>query len=89
MTLEPVQPPQRRTVEWTCPMHPQIVRPGPGSCPVCGMALQPRTVAGADVENPELRDMSRRFWMSTALTVPLVLLAMIEFVPGGGRPDFS
>ena len=59
-------------VEYTCPMHPEIVRPGPGNCPICGMALEPRTVTAQEEENPELRDMTRRFWISVALTVPLL-----------------
>ena len=67
--------------EWTCPMHPEIVRDAPGNCPICGMALEPRAVQ-LDEENPELRDMTRRFWISTALTVPLVLFAMLRHVPG-------
>jgi P-type Cu+ transporter len=62
--------------EYTCPMHPQIVRPGPGSCPICGMALEPRTVGASPEENPELRDMTRRFWVSLALTAPLITIAM-------------
>jgi P-type Cu+ transporter len=61
--------------EYTCPMHPEIVRPKPGSCPICGMALEPR-VAAAEETNPELVDMTRRFWVSAALTVPLFALAM-------------
>jgi Cu+-exporting ATPase len=56
-------------------MHPEIVRPGPGSCPICGMALEPRTVTAA-AENPELHDMTRRFWISLALTTPLMAMAM-------------
>src|SRR5262245_59499680 len=68
-------------VEWTCPMHPQIVRSGPGSCPICGMALEPRTIT-IDDRNPELDDMSRRFRVSAVLTVPILLLAMGEYVPG-------
>jgi P-type Cu+ transporter len=63
---------------WTCPMHPQIQRPGPGSCPICGMALEPMDPAGGDAANPELRDMTRRFWVCVALSVPLVALAMAE-----------
>ncbi len=63
---------------WTCPMHPQIQRAGPGSCPICGMALEPMTPAGSDTANPELRDMTRRFWVCVALSVPLVALAMAE-----------
>jgi P-type Cu+ transporter len=82
MALEPelVSAPTSKT-EWTCPMHPEIAREGPGSCPICGMALEPRTIQVED-DNPELRDMSRRFWISTALTVPLVVFAMLRHVPG-------
>src|SRR5713226_1265466 len=77
MALEPESPvlPATKT-EWTCPMHPEIVRPGPGSCPICGMALEPRTVTLAEEENPELRNMTWRFWVSTALTAPLLAIAM-------------
>jgi Cu+-exporting ATPase len=67
---------------YTCPMHPEIVRDRPGSCPKCGMALEPRTVALVEEENPELADMRRRFWVSTALTLPVVLIAMSHLVPG-------
>ena len=55
--------------EYTCPMHPEIVRAEPGNCPICGMALEPRTVTAAEEENPELRDMTRRFWISVVLTL--------------------
>jgi P-type Cu+ transporter len=68
--------------EWTCPMHPQIVRDGPGSCPICGMALEPRTVTAEQGENPELVDMRRRFWPSVLLTAPLVAVAMAHVIPG-------
>ncbi len=61
--------------EYTCPMHPEIVRPEPGSCSICGMALEPRTVTREE-DNPELRDMTRRFWISLALTAPLLAIAM-------------
>src|SRR5215204_5626305 len=67
-----VQPPLRAPageVLWTCPMHPEIVRKEPGSCPICGMALEPMTPT-ADAENPELRDMTRRFWVGVVLSVP-------------------
>ncbi len=67
--------------EWACPMHPQILRDQPGTCPICGMALEPRA-AGAEEANPELRDMSRRLWFAAALTLPLVLLALGEMIPG-------
>ncbi len=67
--------------EWACPMHPQILRDQPGTCPICGMALEPRA-AGAEEANPELRDMSRRLWFAAALTLPLVLLTVGEMIPG-------
>jgi Cu+-exporting ATPase len=76
MALDPESPalPSSKT-EYTCPMHPEIVRAEPGNCPICGMALEPRTVTIKD-DNPELRDMTRRFWISLALTAPLLAIAM-------------
>ncbi len=62
-------------------MHPEIVRDGPGACPICGMALEPKTVTAAQEENPELRDMTRRFWTSVLLGVPLVAYAMLRMGP--------
>jgi Cu+-exporting ATPase len=82
MALEPETPVARTKTEYTCPMHPQISRPGPGNCPICGMALEPRTVAATEEENPELCDMSRRFWVSAILTVPLLAVAMADMLPG-------
>jgi Cu+-exporting ATPase len=76
MALEPDVPIAATRTEYTCPMHPQIVRPGPGSCPICGMALEPRTITAAAEENPELRDMTRRFWVGFVLTAPLLAIAM-------------
>jgi len=68
--------------EWTCPMHPEVRRPGPGSCPICGMALEPVTVTADTGPSPELADMSRRFWVATALTIPIVILEMgRHFIP--------
>jgi len=67
-------------VQWTCPMHPQIVRNEPGSCPICGMALEPMIPAAGEGTNPELRDMTRRFWVGVALAVPLVAIAMGEHI---------
>jgi Cu+-exporting ATPase len=61
---------------WTCPMHPQIRQDHPGNCPICGMALEPLEPTAEEQVNPELIDMSRRFWVSAALTLPLVVLAM-------------
>jgi Cu+-exporting ATPase len=83
--------------EWTCPMHPEIVRERPGSCPICGMALELRTVAlpggagalaaaeAAEAANPELRDMQRRFRVTAALAVPLLAAGMAEAFPAGMR----
>jgi Cu+-exporting ATPase len=64
-------------------MHPEIVRDEPGSCPICGMALEPRTVTLEEEENPELIDMRRRFWVSVVLTLPVLVIAMSEYLPGG------
>jgi Cu+-exporting ATPase len=67
-------------IEYTCPMHPQIVRSEPGACPICGMALEPREATGEEI-NPELVDMTRRFWISLALTLPTLLLMVSSFIP--------
>lgn len=61
---------------WTCPMHPEIRRDGPGSCPICGMALEPLEPVAEEGPNPELIDMSRRFWVSLSLSVPLLVITM-------------
>ncbi|MHB1013078.1 MAG: heavy metal translocating P-type ATPase [Desulfobacteria bacterium] len=83
MALEPEAPVAAATrTDWVCPMHPEIVRDAPGSCPKCGMALEPRTATVDDKENSELVDMRRRFWISVALTFPLVAVAMGEHLPG-------
>ena len=68
--------------EWTCPMHPQIVRDAPGSCPICGMALEPRTVGAVEGPDPELVDMTRRFWIGLVLTLPLLAFVMGDMLPG-------
>jgi Cu+-exporting ATPase len=68
--------------EYTCPMHPEVVQPAPGSCPKCGMALEPRTISVEEEENPELLDMTRRFWISLAMTLPVLVLAMSDMIPG-------
>jgi Cu+-exporting ATPase len=68
-------------IQYTCPMHPEIIRNRPGSCPICGMALEPMT-ATADDANPELEDMTRRFWVCLALTAPLLLVSMGEMAVG-------
>ena len=68
--------------DYTCPMHPEISRPGPGSCPICGMALEPRTAAAAEGEDSELNSMTRRFWASVALAIPVLILGMSDLIPG-------
>jgi len=72
-----------RAMDWTCPMHPEVLRSEPGSCPICGMALEPRDVTLDDeTANPELADMTRRFWLAAAFTLPLVAVAMGDLLPG-------
>jgi Cu+-exporting ATPase len=68
--------------EYTCPMHPEVVQIGPGSCPKCGMALEPKVFTAEEQANPELEDMSRRFWISLVFTVPLLIWAMADMLPG-------
>ena len=70
-----------KDVEYTCPMHPEVVQMGPGTCPICGMALEPKEIQAGDTENPELVDMQRRFWVSVVLTVPLFVLSMSMLAP--------
>ncbi|MGH7391513.1 MAG: copper-transporting P-type ATPase [Candidatus Rokuibacteriota bacterium] len=83
MALEPAAPaPTPTRTQWTCPMHPQIVRDGPGSCPICGMALEPMTVRAAGGPDPELVDMTRRFWIGLALTLPLLAFMLADMLPG-------
>jgi len=75
MALEPVAPVAATAVEYTCPMHSEIVRSEPGDCPICGMALEPRNAPAED--HAELDDMTRRFWVSTSLALPVFLMAMV------------
>ncbi len=84
MALEPAMPQSRsKATIFTCPMHPQIEQDHPGNCPICGMALEPKNiVAGAEEENHELKDMTRRFWICAALSLPVFLLAMGHLFPG-------
>ncbi len=72
------------TVEYTCPMHPEIVRSQPGPCPLCGMALEPRVIALDSGPNPELVGMTRRFWSAVALSAPVLLLSMAGMILGRG-----
>jgi Cu+-exporting ATPase len=82
------QPPTATTTgaQYTCPMHPEIVRDQPGNCPICGMALEPRVAAAVEAPNPELIDMTRRCWFAAALAVPILALAML---PDIGVPIFA
>jgi P-type Cu+ transporter len=68
--------------KYTCPMHPEIINDGPGSCPICGMALEPMIVSLDEEENTELNDMTRRFWVAVVLTIPVFALGMSELLPG-------
>ncbi len=87
MTLEPVVSAMPVTkTEYTCPMHPEIVQSTPGTCPKCGMALEPRTISEEE-ENPEYRDMLRRFLVGAVLTLPVVVIAMRSLIPGGAYLD--
>jgi Cu+-exporting ATPase len=80
----PPQPtPAAAGAPWTCPMHPEIVRDGPGACPICGMALEPMTPTAGEESNPELSDMTRRFWVGVALSAPLLAMAMGEHIISG------
>ena len=74
--------PAKAGVVYTCPMHAQIRQNGPGSCPICGMALEPLTATGTDEPNAELADMTRRFWIGLVLTLPVFLLEMGSHIPG-------
>ncbi|HEU0282518.1 MAG TPA: heavy metal translocating P-type ATPase [Gallionella sp.] len=86
MALEPESPSVPGAVDYTCPMHPEVVRSEPGSCPICGMALEPRNVSTED--NTELRDMTRRFWTSTALALPVFVMAMVTDLLPQAMPRF-
>jgi P-type Cu+ transporter len=84
MALErnPAIPPGKNVI-YTCPMHPQIEQDHPGNCPICGMTLEPKVIAGGKDENAgsELRDMTRRLWLASALTLPVFAMAMADLVP--------
>ena len=83
MATEPVElAPLTSKVQYTCPMHPEIVRDQPGSCPICGMALEPRVVIADEEHNEELEDMTRRLKIGLLFTLPLFVLAMSDLIPG-------
>jgi len=78
----PGERPVAGTGPYTCPMHPEIVQDDFGACPICGMALESMEVSGEEEANPELEDMTRRFKIGLALTLPVFVVAMLELVPG-------
>ncbi|MCH8327393.1 MAG: heavy metal translocating P-type ATPase, partial [Candidatus Marinimicrobia bacterium] len=85
---DPVPPPSAPPADagantWTCPMHPEILQDGPGSCPLCGMALEPLRVTAGHEDNPELAKIARRFGISAVLTTPLLIMTMGEMLAGG------
>ncbi len=83
MALEPITGYAPPTGRWTCPMHPEVDQDHPGTCPSCGMALEPATISALDdAPNPELVDMQRRLWIAALLTLPVVVLAMGDMLPG-------
>lgn len=89
MALEPVVPEAASLLtQWTCPMHPEIEQDKPGSCPICGMALERKTVSLIEEEsNPEYEDMRKRFIVGAILTLPLLIIAMRDMIPGGRLLD--
>jgi Cu+-exporting ATPase len=77
----PAAEPEQAPAGYTCPMHPDIQQPGPGSCPICGMALEPVDITAEAPPNAELADMSRRFWIGLALALPVAVLDMTNLAP--------
>jgi P-type Cu+ transporter len=75
------EPAAGEKIEYTCPMHPEVIRDAPGFCPICGMALEPRTVQ-IEEDNTELTDMRRRFWVSAVLSLPVFIIGMSDLIPG-------
>ena len=80
--------PETKARKYTCPMHPEIIRDGPGSCPICGMALEPLTASLDEEDNTELADMTRRLWIAAILSVPVLALGMSELLPGHPLQQF-
>jgi Cu+-exporting ATPase len=83
MALErnPMWKPEPKTI-YTCPMHPEIEQDHPGDCPICGMELEPRGIPATDEDDSGIRDLTRKFWISAALALPVFLLAMGHMIPG-------
>ncbi|HFC47258.1 MAG TPA: copper-transporting ATPase, partial [Dissulfuribacter thermophilus] len=85
MALEPMVPVSVKQVQYTCPMHPEVVSDTPGNCPKCGMALEPMGPTEEEETNPEYELMRKRFIVGAILTIPLVIIAMRDAIPGAGR----
>ncbi|MEO8046899.1 MAG: YHS domain-containing protein, partial [Nitrospirota bacterium] len=79
--------PSGGVVEYVCPMDPEVLETQPGACRICGMALEPKVVSLEDERNPELEDMSRRFWICLGPSLLVMLLAMVDMIPGLSLPD--
>ena len=77
-----------KDIIYTCPMHPEVRQVGPGSCPKCGMALEPENIAESEGADPELKDMTRRFWVAAVLSIPLLFLGMGAHFTSGGLHEF-
>ncbi|MGC1478935.1 MAG: copper-translocating P-type ATPase [Chthoniobacterales bacterium] len=82
MPLEPMTPTAPKGTIYTCPMHPEIEQDHPGDCPKCGMPLEPKSGGEVGDEDREVRELSRKFWFATALTLPVFLIAMAHWIPG-------
>jgi len=87
LTPVPASPPVKSASasadrQYTCPMHPEVLQRGPGACPKCGMALEPKIASSEEEDSPELAEMSRRFWLSLLLTAPIYVMTMVEMIPG-------
>ncbi len=88
MALEPLDIGAALTkTEYTCPMHPEIIRDAPGACPLCGMALEARTVTLTEEQNPELEDMTRRFWVGAALSLPVLVSCHVGYAARTASPS--
>jgi Cu+-exporting ATPase len=88
MALEPYAPGlSGLKTKWTCPMHPEIIHDEPGTCPICGMALEPTTPT--EEENPEYEDMKKRFIVGVILTIPILIIAMRDLIPGHVMENFA
>ncbi len=91
--LKPAPPPKQKPAPtetvWTCPMHPEIRRDAPGACPICGMALEPLAPSAEEGENAELKDMTRRFWICVALSIPLLWSMLGELIPSINPMQFA